>query len=221
MWGIRLLTVPYSPLTLVCGKVGSYGATAALSMELTTLSRSSETQTPAHYSLIDCRMEDFAAIVEQRVDLDDFPLADRIDQGVVVYESNLLRSRIGEATGRVDVQAEFVRVLDEGPGVLVLSGAFDDDGVLDAATDVFRGIIEAEKAAGTAAGDHFAAPGANDRVWNALEKFSVADPDAFIRYYANDMLALICEAWLGPRYQVTSQLNQVNPGGKAQSTHRD
>ncbi len=166
-------------------------------------------------------MADFATIVEQPVDLGDFPLADRIDQGVVVYDSRSLRSRISEAPGRLEVQAEFVRVLSEGPGVLVLSGAFGDDGVLDAATDVFRGIIEAEKAAGTAAGDHFATPGANDRVWNALEKFAVADPDAFLRYYANDMLALICEAWLGPRYQVTSQLNQVNPGGKAQSPHRD
>ena len=166
-------------------------------------------------------MADFATIVEQPVDLGDFPLADRIDQGVVVYDSRSLRSRISEAPGRLEVQAELVRVLSEGPGVLVLSGAFDQDSVLDAATDVFRGIIEAEKAAGTAAGDHFATPGANDRVWNALEKFAVADPDAFLRYYANDMLALICEAWLGPRYQVTSQLNQVNPGGKAQSPHRD
>ena len=190
-------------------------------MELTTLSKSGNTSTPAYYSLGDCRVADFATIVEQPVDLGDFPLADRIDQGVVVYDSRSLRSRISEAPGRLEVQAEFVRVLSEGPGVLVLSGAFGDDGVLDAATDVFRGIIEAEKAAGTAAGDHFATPGANDRVWNALEKFAVADPDAFLRYYANDMLALICEAWLGPRYQVTSQLNQVNPGGKAQSPHRD
>lgn len=190
-------------------------------MELTTLSKSGNTSTPAYYSLGDCRVADFATIVEQPVDLGDFPLADRIDQGVVVYDSRSLRSRISEAPGRLEVQAELVRVLSEGPGVLVLSGAFGDDGVLDAATDVFRGIIEAEKAAGTAAGDHFATPGANDRVWNALEKFAVADPDAFLRYYANDMLALICEAWLGPRYQVTSQLNQVNPGGKAQSPHRD
>ena len=190
-------------------------------MELTTLSKSGNTSSPAYYSLGDCRVADFATIVEQPVDLGDFPLADRIDQGVVVYDSRSLRSRISEAPGRLEVQAELVRVLSEGPGVLVLSGAFGDDGVLDAATDVFRGIIEAEKAAGTAAGDHFATPGANDRVWNALEKFAVADPDAFLRYYANDMLALICEAWLGPRYQVTSQLNQVNPGGKAQSPHRD
>lgn len=190
-------------------------------MELTTLSKRSQTRAPAYYSLGDCRVDDFAAVVEQPVDLDDFPLVDRIDQGVVIYDSNSLRSLLDEATGRREVQAEFVRVLDEGPGVLVLSGAFDEDNVLDAATDVFRGIIEAEKLSGTAAGDHFAAPGANDRVWNALEKFAVADPDAFIRYYANDMLALISEAWLGPRYQVTSQLNQVNPGGKAQSPHRD
>ena len=190
-------------------------------MELTTLSRSGKTSSPAYYSLGDCRVEDFAAVVEKPVDLDDYPLADRIDQGVVVYDSKSLRSRISEAPGRLEVQAEFVRVLNEGPGVLVLSGAFDQDSVLDAATNIFRGIIEAEKAAGTAAGDHFATPGANDRVWNALEKFAVADPDAFLRYYANDMLALICEAWLGPRYQVTSQLNQVNPGGKAQGPHRD
>ena len=190
-------------------------------MELTTLSRSGKTSSPAYYSLGDCRVEDFAAVVEKPVDLDDYPLAARIDQGVVVYDSRSLRSRISEAPGRLEVQAEFVRVLSEGPGVLVLSGAFDKDKVLDAATDGFRGSIEAEKAAGTAAGDHFATPGANDRVWNALEKFAVADPDAFLRYYANDMLALICEAWLGPRYQVTSQLNQVNPGGKAQSPHRD
>jgi ectoine hydroxylase-related dioxygenase (phytanoyl-CoA dioxygenase family) len=190
-------------------------------MELTTLSKSGNTSSPAYYSVPDCRVADFATIVEQPVNLGDFPLADRIDQGVVVYDSKSLRSRISEAPGRLEVQAEFVRVLSEGPGVLVLSGAFDQDSVLDAATDVFRGIIEAEKAAGTAAGDHFATPGANDRVWNALEKFAVADPDAFLRYYANDMLALICEAWLGPRYQVTSQLNQVNPGGKAQNPHRD
>ncbi len=212
---------PGRSTTIECGKVRFNGATAAGIMELTTLSKSGNTSSPAYYSVPDCRVADFATIVEQPVDLGDFPLADRIDQGVVVYDSKSLRSRISEAPGRLEVQAEFVRVLSEGPGVLVLSGAFDQDSVLDAATDVFRGIIEAEKAAGTAAGDHFATPGANDRVWNALEKFAVADPDAFLRYYANDMLALICEAWLGPRYQVTSQLNQVNPGGKAQSPHRD
>lgn len=71
------------------------------------------------------------------------------------------------------------------------------------------------------AGDHFASPGANDRVWNALEKLAVSDPEAFVAYYANDMVTLAASAWLGPAYQVTSQVNVVNPGGKGQTLHRD
>ena len=71
------------------------------------------------------------------------------------------------------------------------------------------------------AGDHFAKPGANDRVWGALDKLAVADPAVFAEYYANDVIALISESWLGPDYQVTSQVNVVNPGGQAQTAHRD
>jgi ectoine hydroxylase-related dioxygenase (phytanoyl-CoA dioxygenase family) len=63
--------------------------------------------------------------------------------------------------------------------------------------------------------------GANDRVWNALEKLCLLDPAAFARYYANDMLALASEAWLGPAWQMTSQVNNVRPGGAAQTPHRD
>ena len=70
-------------------------------------------------------------------------------------------------------------------------------------------------------GDHFAKPGANDRVWNALEKLAVNDPEAFVDYYSNDILALISTVWLGPGYQVTSQVNVVRPGGIAQDPHRD
>ena len=32
---------------------------------------------------------------------------------------------------------------------------------------------------------------------------------------------MVCQAWLGPRYQVTSQVNVVNPGGVQQVPHRD
>jgi ectoine hydroxylase-related dioxygenase (phytanoyl-CoA dioxygenase family) len=82
-------------------------------------------------------------------------------------------------------------------------------------------MIAEQKAAGVAGGDHFATPGANDRVWGALDKFALRDPEAFAAYYGNDVLALVSEAWLGPGYQVTSQVNVVNPGGKAQVAHRD
>jgi ectoine hydroxylase-related dioxygenase (phytanoyl-CoA dioxygenase family) len=43
----------------------------------------------------------------------------------------------------------------------------------------------------------------------------------FAAYYGNAMLATVCEAWLGPAYQITSQINSVNPGGAAQTAHRD
>jgi ectoine hydroxylase-related dioxygenase (phytanoyl-CoA dioxygenase family) len=58
-------------------------------------------------------------------------------------------------------------------------------------------------------------------VWNALEKLARRDPDAFVDYYANAAIALAALAWLGPGYQVTSQVNVVNPGGEAQLPHRD
>ena len=70
-------------------------------------------------------------------------------------------------------------------------------------------------------GDHFAKPGANDRIWGALDKLAVAHPAVFFDYYANDVVALASSAWLGPNYQMTSALNIVNPGGQAQPAHRD
>ncbi len=58
-------------------------------------------------------------------------------------------------------------------------------------------------------------------MWNALEKLAVSEPGVFADYYANEMVALVSGAWLGPGYQLTSQVNVVNPGGAAQSPHRD
>jgi len=92
---------------------------------------------------------------------------------------------------------------------------------VDRATAAFDAMIADERAAGGHVSDHFAKAGANDRVWNALEKLAVRDPEAFVDYYVNDILALVSAAWLGPAYQVTSQVNVVRPGGQAQDPHRD
>jgi ectoine hydroxylase-related dioxygenase (phytanoyl-CoA dioxygenase family) len=116
--------------------------------------------------------------------------------------------------------AEWAQVWTSGPGVLVVQGLYPDATVVDAATQAFQVLIEEARAAGHAS-DHFAKPGANDRVWNALEKLCLKAPDAFAAYYGNAMLSTLCEAWLGPAYQVTSQINCVNPGGQAQMAHRD
>jgi ectoine hydroxylase-related dioxygenase (phytanoyl-CoA dioxygenase family) len=114
-----------------------------------------------------------------------------------------LRDHIATPEGRREVQAELARALADGPGVLVFAGAFPDPGVVDRATAVFEAMIAEQKATGVVGGDHFATPGANDRVWGALDKLAVRDPEAFAAYYGNDLVALASEAWLGRGYQVT------------------
>ena len=168
----------------------------------------------------DCSMEDFRSVVESATELADYPHAGAVEQGVLLYGPALATS-VSTPEGRRDVQAELARALTAGPGIVVFRQAFADTSVVDRATAVFEDLIDEQKASGAVAGDHFAAPGANDRVWGALDKFAVRDPDAFAAYYANGVIALASEAWLGPGYQVTSQINVVNPGGQAQVAHRD
>ncbi|MGW4823873.1 phytanoyl-CoA dioxygenase family protein [Streptomyces sp. NPDC004227] len=168
----------------------------------------------------DCDLDSFRALVERATDAADYPLASSVDRNVLVYDAERLRGPADPAA-RDALRAELVRALDEGPGIVVFRGAFPDTAVVDRTTAVFRALIAEQRASGAGAGDHFARPGANDRVWNALEKAALHDPEAFADYYANDVLALVGEAWLGPGYQVTSQINVVNPGGAAQTVHRD
>ncbi|WP_432503909.1 phytanoyl-CoA dioxygenase family protein [Kineococcus arenarius] len=176
-------------------------------------------RTPAWFTTADCDLDAFRAVVEQETDPRDHPHADAVEQGVPVYGDRLRRSP-GEGPARREVQAELVRALADGPGIVVFRGAFEP-GAVDRATEVFLALIDEQQAAGVSGGDHFAKPGANDRVWGALDKFAVRDPEGFCDYYANDVLALVSEAWLGRGYQVTSQVNVVNPGGTAQRAHRD
>src|SRR3954468_17390629 len=176
--------------------------------------------TPGWFTADDCRLEDFRAVVETTTNLADYPHADEVRENVLVYGPGL-REHTAPAAGRRDVQGELSGALADGPGIVVLAGAFADTGVVDRATAVFEAMIAEQKAAGVVGGDHFAAPGANDRVWGALDKFAVRDPEAFAAYYGNDVIALISEAWLGRGYQLTSQVNVVNPGGQAQVAHRD
>jgi ectoine hydroxylase-related dioxygenase (phytanoyl-CoA dioxygenase family) len=179
----------------------------------------SATETRGWITPGDCRLEDFRAVVEQTTDPADYPTADSVQSNVLIYGPKLSEQAATEA-GRREVQAELARALLDGPGIVVLAGAFDP-GVVDQASEVFRAIIDQQHALGAAVGDHFAPPGANDRIWGAVDKFALRAPEVFADYYGNDTLALICEAWLGPNYQVTSQPNVVNPGGNAQVAHRD
>lgn len=195
-----------SPPTKTTGRtIGSAGASAAPAAWLRQQ---------------DCRIEDLEAVLAEQTSAEDYPLSSRVEQGVLVYDAAALRDVLADAPRRRELQAEVARALSDGPGIVVFTGAFETE-VVDSVTVGFDRLIDEQKAAGVSAGDHFAKPGANDRVWNALEKLAVADPGAFVSYYANDVVALASTAWLGPGYQVTSQVNVVNPGGAGQTVHRD
>lgn len=173
------------------------------------------------YAVEECRLADLVAQVERGVDMSRFPLALRLDHGALVYDTAALVAVAATSAGRAAVLAELADAFgDDGPGIAVFTGAFQVP-VVDRATAVFEALIDEQRRAGLEAGDHFAAPGANDRVWNALEKMAVASPEVFAEYYANPVIELVSAAWLGPWYQVTSQVNVVNPGGQAQAPHRD
>jgi ectoine hydroxylase-related dioxygenase (phytanoyl-CoA dioxygenase family) len=179
------------------------------------------TTSPAWLTAEDCRLEDLLAVLAHETRLEDYPHASRVEQQVLVYDASALRHTAFDPAGRRELQAEVARALSSGPGIVAFAGAFDDGGVVDRVTEAFDEMIAEQRSSGAAGGDHFAKPGANDRVWNALEKLAVTAPEAFVAYYANDILALAASAWLGPGYQVTSQVNVVNPGGEGQTVHRD
>lgn len=158
----------------------------------------------------------FRAQVERSTDPTLCPNAEEITHGVPVYDGK----RLATCDPR-EITAEWVRVFGEGSGVLAVRRAIRDMALLDEVTDTLLDLIAAEARAGGGAGDHFAAAGSNARLWNAHEKLCLARPDLFVRYVSARAIALASEAWLGPMYQITAQVNLVRPGGRAQTGHRD
>jgi ectoine hydroxylase-related dioxygenase (phytanoyl-CoA dioxygenase family) len=168
-----------------------------------------------------CDLDAFRRSVERSADRAEYPFATDIMSNVPVYDGVEVRGVAASAETRQEIMAEWVDALTDGPGIVAIRNAFADTSAIDAANAHYWAIIEEERRSNVGGGDHFAKPGANDRVWNALEKLCLRDPAVFAAYYGNASIALVSEAWLGPSYQITSQLNVVNPGGAAQIPHRD
>lgn len=174
-----------------------------------------------YYRQADIRVEELAGLLDRQTTPGDCPSAMAIERNVPIYDGAAVAQAAGEVEARQALMAEWATILAEGAGIVVIRGALPDGGVVDGASRLFEDIIVRQNATGTGGGDHFAKPGANDRIWNALEKHALADPENFVAYYASPAIALASESWLGPGYQMTAQVNCVNPGGAAQSAHRD
>jgi ectoine hydroxylase-related dioxygenase (phytanoyl-CoA dioxygenase family) len=168
-----------------------------------------------------CRLEEFSNLTGRTVDRVDLPNAIDAPSNIPLYDARKLSAELTSPTKRRVLMAEWARILHSGAGVFVLKGACDNKAAIDQATDLYDQIIAREKQANSNGADHFAAAGNNDRIWNSLQKLCEASPDVFIDYFANPVIDAACEAWLGPNYQMTAQINMVHPGGKAQQAHRD
>lgn len=165
--------------------------------------------------------EHFKTLASQRTQPSSVPNTAMVVENVPVYEGAKVDAAANNPEARKALMAEWAQVFSEGAGIIVVKQALPDHAVIDEASEVFDRIIEREKTESQGGGDHFAKPGANDRIWNSLEKHCLTDPANFAAYYSSHTLAMAAEAWLGPAYQMTAQVNRVNPGGAAQKPHRD
>ncbi|MEM1038013.1 MAG: phytanoyl-CoA dioxygenase family protein [Pseudomonadota bacterium] len=166
-------------------------------------------------------MELLRALIEQDTRKETAPHAAQVANGVPIYDCAALGSVWEDAAKHTALKAELADVLLNGPGVFALKAAYKDTEPVDAATSAFETIIAQEKSGTAGGGDHFAAAGSNDRIWNSLEKLALTDPKTFVAYHANPWLKLAAESWLGPAFQMTAQVNLVYPGGQAQEGHCD
>ena len=164
-------------------------------------------------------IEAFAQICAQQTDLADYPHAHAVEKNVLIYSGDTLRTAEQNPFSRLALLQEIAHAFLHGPGVLVVKNAYTDLSILEQQNTVFESILQQETDLEN--GDHFAKVGANSRIWNSLQKSALIDPKGFIDYYKNPILALLSEAWLGPDFQMTAQVNIVHPGGEAQSPHRD
>jgi ectoine hydroxylase-related dioxygenase (phytanoyl-CoA dioxygenase family) len=175
----------------------------------------------AFYSLESPDIARFAFETEKTLAPEAAPHAAAIEKNIPVYDGPALRAILEDTERRRAIQSEWAHVLGHLSGVIVIRQAQPDHAIIDRATALFEDIIVREKQGHGGKGDHFAAAGANDRIWNSLQKLCEADPETFALYHASPEIDAACEAWLGPNYQLTAQVNLVRPGGQAQTAHRD
>ena len=145
-----------------------------------------------------CSIDDFRTIVEVSTDAADYPWADAVVEGVLIYGlADQRRTGAIRASGWRS-RPNWLAPSWTGPASWSSSRP-STASVVDPATDAFQALIDAQRAAGVESGDHFAKPGANDRIWSALDKLAPHDPEVFVDYYANDVLR-----WSAPPGSVRS-----------------
>jgi ectoine hydroxylase-related dioxygenase (phytanoyl-CoA dioxygenase family) len=168
-------------------------------------------------------VKDLKQLCARSADPEMYALSTSIEKKIPIYDAS--KFNVGDHDTIPLLQDEWHHILSSGPGVFVVKGMYDSQhygSILASTNAAFQRIIHRERLSSTISkGDHFASSGANDRIWNSFSKHAVEDPTSFFYYYSNPWLAIVSDAWLGPGYHITAQVNIVRPGGAAQECHRD
>lgn len=118
------------------------------------------------------RVSSFFPIDSNNTFATDFPLSEGNLSNIVLYDGKKVRGllsgpQVSTNEDYNELASEWIRVLDSGPGVLVVKDAFPDHELLDQVTTAFEEIIKEEEEENEGVGDHFSAAGNNSRIWNA------------------------------------------------------
>jgi len=170
------------------------------------------------FNSMDVDLAELERLCQQQTDREAYPRADEVVENVVIYHRDTLVKATDPSLIDPGLKSELSHCLGEGPGLFVVRQAYSDLSVIDRCTTLFSEIVSEESDRGGNRGDHF---GSNQRIWNSLQKTCVAQPELFVDYYGNPILKIVSEAWLGPNYRITAQMNNVKPGSAAQAAHRD
>lgn len=144
----------------------------------------------------------------------------QFEHNIPIYDGHALRSL--DESKLLSIKQEWADCLQNGAGVLTIKNFYENPQVVKEMSQVMLAILEKETREKDHSGDHFAKQGSNQRIWNVFEKSAVENPQIFIDYYSNFLFGAVSEAWLGPGFEMTAQVNLVPPNSTvAQAPHRD
>ena len=126
----------------------------------------------------------FKTLVDRNTNPVDWQLAAEIVQNIPVYDGRFVNQCAHDPDQSRALLGEWCVALGQGPGIIAVKAAFADTGIIDQASEVFSEIIRQQHNNADGVGDHFAAGGANDRIWNSLEKHCLSHPENFAKYFA-------------------------------------
>ncbi|ORX36098.1 hypothetical protein BD324DRAFT_630156 [Kockovaella imperatae] len=154
-------------------------------------------------------MELLKHLSELKTDASHYPHAKDIVGNIPVYSGpELLNLIYAGDSSREEIMDELHQCLFTGPGVLIIKEMMEPE-MCVRAHEFMKTITP-----GIETSTHKRTP-------RFGEKQAKAKPEDYAGYYSNPILAMVCEAWLGLGYQITTQSNAIRAGSDQQEIHRD